>query len=128
MAEAPITLDGLQALEVEADFTAEIAFGDVFALLDRVDDLGQLLFVQILGAEGGIDVGFCEDFLRIDRPDSVDVTQRDVDAFFGGDIYSEKAWHNLFLTLTLFVARVGANDADDTFATHNLAMLAKPFD
>jgi len=30
--------------------------------------------------------------------------------------------------LTLFVARVGANNANDTFATHNFAVLAKPLD
>src|SRR5439155_25681044 len=34
----------------------------------------------------------------------------------------------LFLTLTLFVARVGANHANDTSAAHNFAVLAKPFD
>ena len=93
-----------------------------------MDDLRQLLFVQVLGAEGRIDVGLGQDFLRIDRPDAVDVTQRDFDAFAGGNIDSQNAWHSWLLTLTLFVARVGANDADDTFATHDLAMLAKPFD
>src|SRR5438552_845624 len=127
MADAAITLDGLQTLEVQTDFTPQIAFGHIFAVLNGMDDLRQLLFVQVLGAEGRIDVGLGQDFLRIDRPDAVDVTQRDFDAFAGGNIDSQNAWHSWLLTLTLFVARVGTDNANDTSAPHNFAVLAEPF-
>src|SRR5438552_14834443 len=128
MADAAITLDGLEALEVQTDFAAQVAFGDVFAVLDGVDELRQLLFVQIFGAQSRIDAGLGQDRLGIDRSDAIDITQRDFDAFIGGDIDSENAWHISLLTLTLFVAGVGADDANDSFATHNLAVLAKSFD
>src|SRR2546430_2823908 len=127
VADAAITLDGLQPLQIQTGFAAEIAFGDIFAILDGVNDLRQLLFVQILGAEARVNIGFRQDFLRVDRPDAVDVTQRDFDAFFRRYIFSQNTWHASLLTLTLFMARVGTDDANHTFATHNFAVLAKPF-
>src|SRR6516162_8775669 len=56
VAETPVTLDTLKALEVHADLAAEIAFNDVFAILDGVDDLGELLLGQVLGADGRVDL------------------------------------------------------------------------
>ena len=53
VADAPVAFDGLEALEVQTEFTAEVALDDIFAFLDGVDDLGQLLFVQILGPDAG---------------------------------------------------------------------------
>src|SRR5439155_6623727 len=58
VSHAAVTLDGLQPLQVQTDFTAEIAFGDIYAVLDCVNDLRQLLFVQILGADGRVNREF----------------------------------------------------------------------
>src|SRR5437667_8074298 len=93
MPDAAVTLDCLQSFEIQSDFASQIAFDDVFAFLNRVGDLRQLLFVQILGADNGVDVGLPQDFLRIHRADPIDVAQGDVDAFFTANIYSEQAWH-----------------------------------
>ncbi len=43
VADAAVALDALQALEVHAEFAAQVAFDDVLAFLDRVNDLGELL-------------------------------------------------------------------------------------
>ena len=80
VADATIALDALQALEVHADFAAQIAFDDVLAVLDGVDDLRELRFVQILGADARIDLGLFEDVFRVARADAVNVAQRDIDA------------------------------------------------
>ena len=67
MPDTAITLDGLQPFEVQSDFTAQIAFDDVLAFLNRVSYLRQLLFIEILRAKGRVDVGLLQDLLRIDR-------------------------------------------------------------
>ena len=38
--DAPIAFDALQPLQVHADLAAQIAFNDVFAILDSMNDLG----------------------------------------------------------------------------------------
>src|SRR5712691_3676803 len=78
MADAAITFDALQALEVHTDLAAEIAFNDVFAVLNGVNDLGKLLFGQVLGANAGINFGFFENDVRVARADAVDVAERDI--------------------------------------------------
>jgi len=80
MADTAITLDGRHALEVHADLTAQVAFDDILALLDRMDDLRKLGFRQILRADAGIDLGHGQDLLRVGRTDAVNITQRDIDA------------------------------------------------
>lgn len=93
MPNASVTLDGLEAFEVESDFASQIAFGDVFALLDRVQDLGELLFVQILGADGRIDGGMVQDDPGVGRSDAIDVAERNIDPFMAWNIDTEKTWH-----------------------------------
>jgi len=63
---------------------AEIALDDILAVLDGMNDLGELLLRQILGAHAGIDLGVGEDDLRVAGADPVNVTQGDVDPFVGG--------------------------------------------
>jgi hypothetical protein len=95
MADASIALNALQPLEVHADFTAKISFNDVFAVLNGVNDLGELLLSEILGANTGINFRAGQHFLRVGRADAVDVTQGDVDPFIGRDFYSDDACHML---------------------------------
>src|SRR4029079_16443494 len=75
VANAAITLDALESLQVEAQFAAQVAFDDVLAVLDGVDDLGELLLVQILGANAAVDFRFLEDVESVRRPNAVDVAQ-----------------------------------------------------
>src|SRR5436190_10430480 len=95
MANAAITLDALQALEVHTDLAAEIAFDDILAVLDGVDDLGELLLGQIFGADARVNVGFGQDDLRVAGADAVDVTEGDIDALIRRDFYSDDAGHVL---------------------------------
>jgi len=47
--------------QIHADLAAEIALDDILAVLDGMNDLGELLLRQILGAHAGIDLGVGED-------------------------------------------------------------------
>lgn len=133
VADAAIAFNALQALKVHADFAAQIAFDNVFAFLNGMDDLGKLLFGQVLGADGGVNIRALEDFLRVDGADAVDVAQGDVNAFVRRNFYSNDACHKWLmimvkgLALPLFVAFVRADDANDTAATHDFAVLAHFF-
>jgi hypothetical protein len=93
MPDAAVTLDGLEPFEVETDFASQIAFGDVFAFLNGVQDLGELLFVQVLGTDGGIDGGMIQDDPGVGGSDPIDVTERDLDPFVAWNIDTEKTWH-----------------------------------
>lgn len=93
MPHSAITLDALQAFEVHADFPAQIAFDNIFAILNGVNDLRKLLFRQILGANARVDFGVGQNDFGIARPDAVNVAQGDVDALVGGNFYSDDASH-----------------------------------
>jgi len=54
---AAIAFDALQSLQVHADLPAQITFDHVFAILNRVNDLGELLFIQAFGTNARVDVG-----------------------------------------------------------------------
>ncbi len=56
MANAPVALNALEALQVHADLAAQIALDDILAILDGVDDLRELLFRQVLRADARIDI------------------------------------------------------------------------
>jgi hypothetical protein len=124
MADAPVAFDALEALQIHAQFAAKIAFDDVFAVLDGVHDLGDLLLVEVFRAERGINLRVGEDDLRVDRPEAVDVAQGDVNALFAGNFHSNDACHKM-LSLPLLVPRVGANDANDALAADNLAIVTE---
>ena len=57
VANATVTLDTLEPLEVHADLAAQVALDDVFAVLDGMDNLGKLLLGEVLGADGRVDGG-----------------------------------------------------------------------
>jgi hypothetical protein len=51
-----------------------------------MNDLRNLLFIQALGAEGGVDLGLRQNGPRIHGADSVDVTERDIDPLIAWNI------------------------------------------
>ena len=126
MPDAPIAFDALQPFQIHAEFAAQIAFDDVFAFLDRVDDLRKLRLGQILRADRGINVRALENLQRVDGADAVDVAQRDVYALVRRNFNTNDACHK-FLTLPLLVTFVRAYDANDALALHDLAMLTQFF-
>ncbi len=94
VADAAMALDGLEALEVHANLAAQIAFDDVFAVLNRVNNLRELLLGQILGADAGFDVCPGEDDFGIVRADAVNVTQSNINALVWGNFYTDDTSHN----------------------------------
>jgi len=84
MANTSVALDALEALEIHADFTAQVAFDDIFAILNRMHNLRKLLFGQVLGANTRIDIRLRQDVFGIAGPDAIDVAQRDIDALVRG--------------------------------------------
>jgi hypothetical protein len=127
MADAAITFDTLEALEIHAQFAAQIAFDDVLAVLNGVNNLGQLLFVQILGANGGVNAGLGKYDFGIGRANAIDVTQSDIDSLSARYFNTNDSCHKCELTLSLFVARVRANDTNHALAFDDLAVFAKLF-
>jgi hypothetical protein len=93
VAHASVTLDTLQAFEIHANFAAQVAFDDIFAILNGVNDLRQLLLSQVLGANAGIDIGLGQDVAGIRGTDPVNITQRDVDALIGRNFNADDTSH-----------------------------------
>jgi hypothetical protein len=96
VADAAIALDALQTLEVHTQFAAQVTFDDILAVLDRVNDLGHLLFSQVLGAGLRFDFRCLKDVDGIGRSDAVDVAQGDVDPLVAGNFYSDDTSHKFF--------------------------------
>jgi len=94
VADAAIAFDALEAFEVHADFAAQIAFDSIFAFLNGMDNLGELLLGQVLGANIRIDVGASQDVFGIAGANAVNVAQSDFDALVGGDFDADDASHN----------------------------------
>src|SRR5580765_7018103 len=59
--DTAIAFDALEPFQIHADFPPQIAFDDVLAVLDGVDDLRELLLRQILGADSRINARPRED-------------------------------------------------------------------
>src|SRR5436190_1285690 len=101
MTDATITFDSLQAFEVHADFAAQIAFNHIFAILDGVDDLRELLFAQIFGANAGIDFRVGKDVLGVGGANAVNVAQGDINALVWRYFDADDASHFLLIVESL---------------------------
>ena len=86
MADATIAFDALQSFEVHAELAAQIPFDHVLAILNGVNDLRELLLVEVLGADGRVNLGFRKNLPRIDRPNAVNIAERDIDPFLTWNI------------------------------------------
>src|SRR5882724_10213779 len=95
MADATVAFNALKSLEIHADLAAEIAFDDILAILNRMNDLRELLLGQILGADRGVNAGLFQNDFRIAGADAVNVAQSDVDALVRGNFYSDDAGHKV---------------------------------
>ena len=125
-----IALDTLKTLQVQTDFTAKVTFDDILAFLDRMNDLGELLFVQVLGADAGIDACALKNDFSIGGTNAVNVTKGDLDSFLARNFNTNNTCHKksvLGLALTLFVPGIGANHSNNTFAANNFTIFAKLF-
>ena len=105
VADAAIALDALQTLEVHAEFAAQVTFDDILAVLNGVNDLGHLLFSQVLGAGLRFDLRYFKDVDGIGRSDAVDVAQGDVDSLVARNFNSDDTSHNIKLFLKVDLGR-----------------------
>ena len=103
MADAAIAFDALQSLEVHPQLPAQIALDHILALLDRVNDLGKLLLVQILRASVEINPRLLQDDPGIDRADAINVAKRDFDPLLARDFYANDTCHTLLGFNPVFV-------------------------
>jgi hypothetical protein len=124
--DTAIALNALQTFEVHADFAAQIAFDDILAILDRVNDLRELLLAQVFRPDARVNFGFGQNLNRVCGADAIYITERDINALVRRNLYTNDTCHKL--SLPLLVAFVAANDPNDAFAPHNLAVFAKFFD
>src|SRR6478609_6215539 len=102
VADATIALDGLQPLEIQTEFAAQIAFDHILAVLDRVNDLGQLRFGEVLRADRRVNVGAFENLDGVNRADAVDVTERDINALVRRNFYTNDACHKLINLVVVY--------------------------
>ena len=125
MADATVTLNGLKAFQIEPEFASQITFDHILAVLDCVDNLGELGFGQVLRTNRRVDVGASQYLDRVRGPDAVNVSKRNIDSLLARNFNTDDTCHSLWLTLTLFVPGVAANDANDALAPHDFAVFAK---
>jgi hypothetical protein len=112
-----------QAPDVLRHFPTQIAF-DPVAGLDNAQHGAEFFRRQVIRFLGRVDLGFGHDLLGSGQPDPVDVTQRVLNPFLTGNIDAQQPRHALSPSaLSLLVARIGAQNAHDTFAAHNPAPL-----
>lgn len=125
MADATVTLNGLKAFQIEPEFASQIAFDHILAVLDCVDDLRKLSFGQVLRAYRRIDIGASQNLHGVRGSDAINIPKRNIDSLLARNFNTDDTCHSLWLTLTLFVPGVAANDANDAFAPHDFAVFAK---
>ena len=89
VADAPVAVDGLEALEIALHFAAQIALDRDLVRVDRMDDRVELFGREILRAGVRINVRLFENLLRVARAHPINVGQRGFDAFVAGNIYSK---------------------------------------
>src|SRR4051812_19821004 len=114
-----------QPLDVHRDFLAEVAF-DTALLLDDATDLADVVFRQILDAEGGAHAGILQDGVRAHPPDPVDVGESDLDPLGARQIHACDTCHNLSLTLSLslLVLLIRTDHPHHAAAADDLALVA----
>ena len=90
-----------KALNVHRNFAAEFAFYGV-VVFDLVTELRNIILSQILCAGVRIDTGFSQDIFGALRTDSLNVGQRDLDAFGIRNINTGYTSHYLFTSFEFF--------------------------
>src|SRR5207248_1971893 len=92
MPAATVADDILQTLNVLLNLAAKRAFDHVRAV-DDVHDAADFIFREFTGLLQRVDVGFLQDDHRIDRANAIDITQRDANLLFEGDIDTGNTRH-----------------------------------
>lgn len=128
MAISPVALDRLQPLQIDANFASKVTLHDISAILNRGDNLGNLLFRKFLRPNIGGDPSRLKNREGINRADAIEVSERNGHFLVWGDVNPENSWHKFTLALTLLVTRVLADNPQDAISPDNLAVFTKLFD
>ena len=83
MTDATVAADFDQALDVQGDVSAKVAFHNVM-MVDVFTQLGSVFLGQVLDADVGVDAGCSENVRRGFAADPVNIGQADFDALFSG--------------------------------------------
>src|SRR5580765_1371461 len=92
MTIAAIAVDVAQPRDVLLNIAAKRAFDEERAI-ENADDLGQLVFAQVLGAALRIDRQFLEDLAAVGAADAVQIRQADPDRLVGRNVYACDTGH-----------------------------------
>jgi hypothetical protein len=85
MADTPIALDCLEALEIGADFATEVAFNQDLFLNDGLRDLIEGFLVQLMRPGIRVQAGVFDQAVSQGWPDTVNVPEREWDFFVPGN-------------------------------------------
>jgi hypothetical protein len=88
VANSSVTLDGLESLKVHPQFAAQVAFDNILAILNGMDDLRDLLLVEGLGSKTRVNLRVLQDALGIHRTNPIEIPPCYVDPLVPGDIYT----------------------------------------
>jgi hypothetical protein len=134
MPDSAIAVNGGQPLEMRLLLATKVTFSDEFHGLDHLNDHSDLLVREFARSDVRIDIASGEDFSTEGKTDAINIRQRVFDLLFVGDIDSEETSHDevaialvtkIRLTLALFVARIFADDTDNTLAANDSASFTK---
>jgi hypothetical protein len=121
MAKAPEAADVFETLNVLLNGAAKLTFDDV-VVVEEIGDPGQLVVGELASPLIGVDFRAEADLSGEGRADAVEIAQRNLSSLIGGNIDSQESWHDL--SLSLLVARIGANDDQVSLASNDFAILA----
>lgn len=93
VANAPVTVDRPQTLEVALQFATQVTFDHDIRGVDRLTDGAQLIFSELTSAQVRVDTRLLQQTPGGHRADAVNVRERRFDALFVGNFYSEKSGH-----------------------------------
>ena len=93
-------------------------------LFNNLADLVDLIVVELADLGIRADSGGAQNVVGLRPPDSIDVGQPDLDSLVWRKIYASDTCHsNLQLTLPLLVFGIHTDNAHDTLAVHDLALV-----
>ena len=121
VAEPTVATEIHQSLDVHVDLTTKVTF-DLEVLVDAFADPLHIGFVELVSSLALWDTRSLANVLRVMRTDPVDVLQRNHRVFPTWEVDACDTCHSL-LSLPLLVTGVVTQDAHDTLAAHDLALL-----
>ena len=96
MAGATEGLDLDQALDVQSNVAAQVAFNDDVSLIDVVTDLSLFFQSQVLDAGIGVDTSSCQDLVGSGLTDTVNVGETHLNALLAGQVNAGNTCHSSF--------------------------------